>query len=80
VATQKEDIVVVGGKNCTPAGGDSLPLDGIGCVDCCNSMDLLALAEQPPIAKVVICRYADLKVLATLIGEYKRFRKFEGKS
>lgn len=77
VGTRKEDIVVAGGNASTPAGGNSLPLDGIGCVDCCSSMDLLALAEQPPVAKVVICRYSDRKVLATLIGECKLLGEFE---
>jgi len=69
--------VVAGGNESTPAGGDSLPLDGIGCVDCCSGMDLLALAEQPPAAKVVVCRYSDRKVLATLIGECKLSGEFD---
>lgn len=68
VKTQKEDLLVVGGKPSTPAGGAGLTLDGIGCVDCCG-IDLLALAEQPPVAKVIVCRYPDLKVLATLVGK-----------
>lgn len=68
--TKKEDILVVGGYNSAPSGGDCLPLDGIGCVDSCG-IDLLALAEQPPAVKVVICRYPDLKVLATLSGKYE---------
>ncbi|CAI6348650.1 unnamed protein product [Macrosiphum euphorbiae] len=65
--TQKEDILIVGSKS-TPGGGgdDDLHLEGIGCVDCCDT-DLLALAEHPPISKVVICLYPDLKVLATLV-------------
>lgn len=67
VATRKEDIFIVGGNNSTPAGGDVILLDGIGCVDCCG-IDLLAMAEQPPNAKVVICRYPDFKVLSTLVG------------
>lgn len=69
VGTKKEDIFLAGGNKSTPTNGDIIiPLDGIGCVDCCG-IDLLALAEQPPIAKVVICRYPDLKVLSTLIGK-----------
>lgn len=66
--TQKEEILIVGSKS-IPGGGsdDDLHLEGIGCVDCCDT-DLLALAEHPPISKVVICSYPDLKVLATLIG------------
>lgn len=67
VKTRKEDILVVGGRKSTPEGDNTLNLDGIGCIDCCD-IDLLALSEQPPIAKVIICRYPDLKVLATLIG------------
>lgn len=67
--TRTEDILIAGGGRSTPsAGGDRLPLDGIGCVDCCG-IDLLALAEQPPIANVIICRYPDFKVLATLTGK-----------
>lgn len=68
VRTQKDDFLTVGGNKSTPTGGDGLFLDGIGCVDCCG-IDLLALAEQPPIAKVVICRYPNFKVLETLIGK-----------
>lgn len=71
VDTQKEDILIVGNKS-FPNSGDGkyeLPLEGIGCIDCCD-IDLLALAEQPPIPKVVICSYPELKVLATLIGMY----------
>ncbi|XP_060835448.1 cilia- and flagella-associated protein 43 isoform X2 [Rhopalosiphum padi] len=65
--TQKEDILIVGSKS-TPGSGadDNLYLEGIGCFDCCE-IDLLALAEHPPISKVVICLYPALKVLATLI-------------
>jgi hypothetical protein len=68
--TQKEDILIVGSKS-TPGSGadDNLCLEGIGCFDCCE-IDLLALAEHPPISKVVICLYPALKVLATLIGKY----------
>lgn len=66
--TQREDLLVVGGSESTPFGGDNLPLDGIGCVDCCG-IDLLAVAEHPPTAKVIICRYPDFKVLATLTGK-----------
>jgi len=71
VKTQNEDILVVGGKKSTPSGGDRLPLDGIGCVGCCKT-DLLALAEPLPISKVIVCRFPDLKVLATLVGKYKK--------
>lgn len=70
VETKKEDILLVGKGKSTPSGGDSLNLDGISCIDCCG-IDLLALAEQPPTAKVIICRYPDLKVLGTLIGLYE---------
>lgn len=68
--TQKEDILIVGSKS-TPgiSSNDDLHLEGIGCVDCCD-IDLLALAEHPPISKVVICSYPDLKVLASLVGKY----------
>lgn len=67
--TQKEEILIVGSKSIPGGGGDDdLHLEGIGCVDCCDT-DLLALAEHPPISKVVICSYPDLKVLATLIGK-----------
>jgi len=69
VGTQKEDILIVGSKS-SPNSGDGehdLPLESIGCVDCCD-IDLLALAEQPPVPKVVICSYPELKVLATLNG------------
>jgi len=79
VCTRKEDVVVAGGSESTPADGGSLPLDGIGCVDCCSGMDLLALAEQPPVAKVVVCRYSDRKVLATLVGECEPLGEFEKK-
>lgn len=69
VGTQKEDIFLASGNKSIPADGDIIiPLDGIGCVNCCG-IDLLAIAEQPPMAKVVICRYPDLKVLSTLIGK-----------
>jgi hypothetical protein len=68
VKTLREDLLVVGGNKSISFGGDSLPLDGIGCVDCCG-IDLLALAEQSPIAKVIICRYPDFKVIATLTGK-----------
>uniref|UniRef100_A0A2S2PQN4 Uncharacterized protein n=1 Tax=Schizaphis graminum TaxID=13262 RepID=A0A2S2PQN4_SCHGA len=65
--TQKEDILIVGSKSTPGSGGDdNLYLEGIGCFDCCE-IDLLALAEHPPISKVVICLYPALKVLATLI-------------
>jgi len=72
VGTQKEDILIVGSKS-SPNSGDGehdLPLESIGCVDCCD-IDLLALSEQPPIPKVVICLYPELKVLATLNGMYE---------
>jgi len=71
VVTKKEDILIVGSKSFQNSSGTKheLPLEGIGCVDCCE-IDLLALAEQPPISKVVICSYPELKVLATLIGMY----------
>lgn len=68
VRTQKDDFLTVGENKSTPTGGDGLFLDGVGCVDCCG-IDLLALAEQPPIAKVVVCRYPNLKVLETLTGK-----------
>lgn len=68
VKTQKENILVIGGSTLNPDNGGSLPLNGIGCVDCCGK-DLLALAEHPPMSKVIVCLYPDLKVLATLIGE-----------
>jgi len=67
VCTQKENILIVDSKD---NGENDLPLNSIGCVDCCD-IDLLALAEQPPIPKVVICLYPELKVLATLIGMYE---------
>jgi len=71
VDTQKEDILIVGNKSNSGDGKYELPLEGIGCIDCCE-IDLLALAEQPPIPKVVICSYPELKVLATLIGMYRK--------
>lgn len=71
VKTREENILIVGDSRSTPDGGGALRLNGISCVDCCG-IDLLALAEQPPAAKVIICRYPDLKVLATLIGAYKK--------
>lgn len=68
--TQKEDILIVGSKSTPGSGGDdNLCLEGIGCFDYCD-IDLVALAEHPPISKVVICLYPDLKVLATLIGKH----------
>lgn len=75
VKTQKEELLVVGGDDKSPlAAGDKFPLllDGIGCVDCCGT-DLLALSEHSPSAKVVICRYPDMKVLATLIGKSETY-------
>lgn len=74
VKTQKEDILIVGEDKSIPINRDyHLPFESINCVDCCGA-DLLAFTEQPPLAyKVVICHYPDMKVLATLIGKYKKF-------
>lgn len=70
VITQNENILFAGRDKSTPIGdGDSLSLDGIGCVDC-NGTDLLALAEQPPKAKVIVYRYPDMTLLTTLIGKF----------
>lgn len=73
VKTQKEDnIIVVGGNKLTPSVNDyNLPLDSIGCVECCGT-NLLAFTEEPPIVKIVVCRYPDLKILAILIGKYDK--------
>lgn len=69
VITHKENVFCAGVDASTPTGGgDSLSLDGIGCVDC-NGKGLLALAEQPPISKVIVCRYPDMALLATLTGK-----------
>lgn len=68
VRTQNDDVVVVGANTQTPFSGDNpIPLNGVTCVSC-QGTDVLALADQQPTAKVVICRYPDLKVLVTLIG------------
>jgi hypothetical protein len=73
VKTQKENILIVSGNKIVPSVDDGnlniLPLDGVACVGCCG-IDLLALAEQPPISKVIVCRYPDFKVLVTFIGKY----------
>lgn len=69
VCTQKENILIVDSRSDEE---HDLPLKSIGCVDCCD-IDLLALAEQPPIPKVVICLYPDLKVLSTLVGMYGKY-------
>lgn len=72
VKTQKENILIVSGNKIPSVGNgnlNTLPLDGVACVGCCG-IDLLALAEQPPISKVIVCRYPDLKVLVTFIGKY----------
>lgn len=72
VKTQKEDIIIVGGNKSTPSVSDyNLPLHSIGCVECCGT-NLLAFTEEPPIVKIVVCRYPDLKILATLIGKYDK--------
>lgn len=73
IRTQKEDILVVGGSKTTPAGSEILPLDfdGIGCIDCNSSIELLALGEIAPYSKLAICRYPELKMLALLIGKHK---------
>lgn len=65
VKTKKEVLVVA--RNDSIPSDVSLPLDSIYSV-CCSSDNKLALAEYPPIPKVVICQYPDLQVLTTLIG------------
>ncbi|XP_050530954.1 cilia- and flagella-associated protein 43 isoform X2 [Daktulosphaira vitifoliae] len=58
--TLKEELVMVDDKN-------NLPLNSIGCVDCCNGdMDIIAVAEREPMHNVVIFRYPDFKVLSIL--------------
>ncbi|VVC42480.1 WD40/YVTN repeat-like-containing domain,WD40-repeat-containing domain [Cinara cedri] len=61
----KEDVLVVVGDDSTPSEV-SLPLDSVGFVSC-GPDNILALAEHPPLAKVVICKYPDLEVSATLV-------------
>lgn len=73
VKTQEEELLVVGRDNkdySSPVADDKIPLflDGIGCVGCSDT-GLLALSEREPSAKVVVCRYPNIKVLATLIGK-----------
>lgn len=70
VRTKEEVIVVVGNESVPSDVG--LPLDGVGSV-CCGPDNLLALAEHPPMAKVVICKYPDLEVFATLIGKCQKY-------
>ncbi|VVC45646.1 Hypothetical protein CINCED_3A007876 [Cinara cedri] len=60
-----EDVLVVVGNDSTPSDVN-LPLDSVGFVSC-GPDNILALAEHPPLAKVAICKYPDLEVLATLV-------------
>ncbi|XP_050433883.1 cilia- and flagella-associated protein 43 [Adelges cooleyi] len=61
--THKQELVTVGVKN-------GLPINSIGCLDCCSEdVDVVAVADKPPMRKVIVFRYPDMKVLSTLEDE-----------
>lgn len=73
--TKKNDILVIGANKLTPAGSDTIPLDSLGCVDCCSTTGLLALAERSPKSKILIYQYPELKVLTVFEGVYKQISR-----
>lgn len=70
----KEEVLVVVGDDSTPSEV-SLPLDSVFCPVSCGPNNMLAFAEHPPKAKVVICKYPNLKVMATLIGKCRQYSR-----
>lgn len=68
VKTQKEDFVITDGNKSMSVEGNSVPLDGIGCVSC-SGTELLAIGEHQPHAKVAVYQYPGLKLLTTLVGK-----------